>query len=256
MSFKLKTIRVLLCLGIASVGLIQAESAERIHSLSRIMLFDDEQMVIDSTNPKHGLNVSGFLTINDPEQRIHRHIVACAEGRCIATEQRYAIYGYAPGDGTVYLNDMSHSRSKTTHLTWNYIQLNLTEKVEYQDDDGDDDHDDGLLMTGWKEVSTQPALANAQMLSEYAFLTELKKMATKNPSTSGNKPPANGSQLSITDLNIIALALHPGARILETEFDRENGVLVYEVELADLQGIEWDLKINAITGQVIENHRD
>lgn len=57
-------------------------------------------------------------------------------------------------------------------------------------------------------------------------------------------------------LNKIAIEQHPGATITDTELDNKLGKLVYEVELRDTKNIEWDVKIDAATGAVLENKQD
>ena len=57
-------------------------------------------------------------------------------------------------------------------------------------------------------------------------------------------------------LNQIAIQQHPGATITDTELDKKLGKLVYEVELRDSKNIEWDVKIDAATGEVLENKQD
>lgn len=53
----------------------------------------------------------------------------------------------------------------------------------------------------------------------------------------------------------IALKKAPGASITKFEFDRDDGTAVYEVELR--KGIyEYEIKINAVTGAVIEFEKD
>jgi len=53
----------------------------------------------------------------------------------------------------------------------------------------------------------------------------------------------------------IALKKAPGASITKFEFDKDNGTAVYEVELR--KGIyEYELKINAVTGAVIEFEKE
>ncbi len=42
----------------------------------------------------------------------------------------------------------------------------------------------------------------------------------------------------------------------DTDLDEEYGKYVYEVELRDTDGIEWDVELNALTGQVLKNHQD
>lgn len=61
---------------------------------------------------------------------------------------------------------------------------------------------------------------------------------------------------SFEKLNAVALAAHPGSTITDTELESEYGKYVYQVELRDTKGIEWDLELDAVTGQVYKNHQD
>lgn len=65
-----------------------------------------------------------------------------------------------------------------------------------------------------------------------------------------------GTIVSFEKLNATALAKHPGATITETELEEEYGKYVYQVEMRDPQGVEWDLELDAVSGQVLKNHQD
>ncbi|KPN87432.1 PepSY domain-containing protein [Pseudomonas nunensis] len=65
-----------------------------------------------------------------------------------------------------------------------------------------------------------------------------------------------GTIVSFEKLNAIALAKHPGAKVTETELEEEYGKYIYQVELRDPQGIEWDLELDAVSGQVLKDHQD
>lgn len=65
-----------------------------------------------------------------------------------------------------------------------------------------------------------------------------------------------GTIVSFEKLNAAALARHPGATVHETELEEEYGKYIYQVELRDAQGIEWDLELDAVTGQVLKDHQD
>ena len=65
-----------------------------------------------------------------------------------------------------------------------------------------------------------------------------------------------GTIVSFEKLNATALTKHPGSRITETELEEEYGKYVYQVELRDPQGIEWDLELDAVSGQVLKDHQD
>ncbi|TRX74989.1 PepSY domain-containing protein [Pseudomonas mangiferae] len=58
------------------------------------------------------------------------------------------------------------------------------------------------------------------------------------------------------DLNAAAIALHPGATVAETELEEEYGRHIYQVELRDPQGLQWDLELDARTAQVLRDHQD
>ena len=65
-----------------------------------------------------------------------------------------------------------------------------------------------------------------------------------------------GTIVSFEKLNAAALAKHPGSTITETELEEEYGKYIYQVELRDPQGIEWDLELDAVSGQVLKDHQD
>ncbi|MCK9468652.1 MAG: PepSY domain-containing protein [Porticoccaceae bacterium] len=65
-----------------------------------------------------------------------------------------------------------------------------------------------------------------------------------------------GAIRNLTELNDVALGLHPDATIRDTELEQEYGAYIYTVELRDAQGQEWDVKINAESGEVVKNERD
>lgn len=65
-----------------------------------------------------------------------------------------------------------------------------------------------------------------------------------------------GTILSFEKLNAIALAEHPGATLTATELEEEYGRYIYQVDMRDTQGIDWDLEVDAITGKVLKNHQD
>lgn len=58
------------------------------------------------------------------------------------------------------------------------------------------------------------------------------------------------------DLNKIALDLHPGATIVDTELKDKYGKHIYELELRDSNNVEWDVAIDAQSGAVLKNRQD
>ncbi|VXC43477.1 Peptidase [Pseudomonas sp. 8Z] len=65
-----------------------------------------------------------------------------------------------------------------------------------------------------------------------------------------------GTIKSFEQLNELALAQHPGGRIEETELEDEYGRYIYQIELRDAQGVQWDLELDASTGAILKHHQD
>jgi uncharacterized membrane protein YkoI len=45
--------------------------------------------------------------------------------------------------------------------------------------------------------------------------------------------------------------IQPG-QILEVEFDVDHQRMIYELEILDVRGTVWELKVDAVTGEIIE----
>lgn len=70
------------------------------------------------------------------------------------------------------------------------------------------------------------------------------------------KLQSGGIIYALDRLNAIALARHPGATITDTELDEEYGKHIYQVDLTDKQGVEWDVELDAASGNVLKDHQD
>ncbi|MBY8948304.1 MULTISPECIES: PepSY domain-containing protein [unclassified Pseudomonas] len=83
--------------------------------------------------------------------------------------------------------------------------------------------------------------------------------ATQAGAVDPDKPlivPATVTIVAFDQLEATAQALHPGSTLLDTDLDEAYGKYVYEVELQDADGIEWEVELDALTGQVLKNHQD
>lgn len=65
-----------------------------------------------------------------------------------------------------------------------------------------------------------------------------------------------GTIQSFEKLNELALAQHPGGVIRDTELENELGRYIYQLEVVDAKGVEWDVELDATNGQVLKNHQD
>lgn len=70
------------------------------------------------------------------------------------------------------------------------------------------------------------------------------------------KLPGTVTIVAFDQLEATALALHPGSALLDTDLDEEYGKYLYQVELKDGNGIEWEVELDALTGQVLKNHQE
>lgn len=64
-----------------------------------------------------------------------------------------------------------------------------------------------------------------------------------------------GTIQSFDTLNQKALAVRAG-QITDSELEREQGRYVYKLEIRDDQGAEWDLDLDATSGEILRNQRD
>ncbi len=65
-----------------------------------------------------------------------------------------------------------------------------------------------------------------------------------------------GTIQSFEKLNAAAIAKHPGATVKDTELEEEYGRYIYQVELRDAAGLEWDVELDAVNGQILKDHQD
>lgn len=67
---------------------------------------------------------------------------------------------------------------------------------------------------------------------------------------------AAGTIQSVEKLNAAALAKHPGASIEETDLEQEQDRYIYELDLRDAQGVQWDVELDATNGQILKDLQD
>lgn len=65
-----------------------------------------------------------------------------------------------------------------------------------------------------------------------------------------------GTIQTFEKLNAAVLAQHPDGTIEETELEEEYGRYIYQVEVRDAQGVQWDVELDATNGQILKNQQD
>jgi uncharacterized membrane protein YkoI len=61
---------------------------------------------------------------------------------------------------------------------------------------------------------------------------------------------------SLDELKATAVAKHPGATVIDSELENEYGRYIYKVEMRDTQNVEWDVDLDAKTGEVLKDEQD
>ncbi|WP_296268601.1 PepSY domain-containing protein [Pseudomonas sp. UBA6562] len=61
---------------------------------------------------------------------------------------------------------------------------------------------------------------------------------------------------SLDELKAAAVAKHPGSTVTDSELEDEYGRYIYKVELRDSNNVEWDVALDAKTGEVLKDEQD
>ena len=125
------------------------------------------------------------------------------------------------------------------------IKLQLS-SVGYRESRKHDDYNGDSLM------NTLTALFAATALTVTAGYAQAKDLGPDE----ALKLRDAGTIQSFEKLNAAALAKHPNATVTDTELELEYGKYVYQVELRDAKGVEWDVELDAVSGQVLKDHQD
>lgn len=65
-----------------------------------------------------------------------------------------------------------------------------------------------------------------------------------------------GLILSLENLLAVIEKRHPQSSLLEVELEEDDGIYLYEVELATAHGVVRELEINAATGAILQDEED
>ena len=66
----------------------------------------------------------------------------------------------------------------------------------------------------------------------------------------------SGKILPLEILEKAARDKHPGGKVNKGEVERHNGGYIYEVEVTDSDGKEWDMDLDASTGLMLKDDDD
>lgn len=66
----------------------------------------------------------------------------------------------------------------------------------------------------------------------------------------------SGKVLPLEILQKAAMEKHPGGRVNEGEIEQRNGTYIYDVEVTDADGKDWDMDLDASTGLLLKDEDD
>jgi uncharacterized membrane protein YkoI len=66
----------------------------------------------------------------------------------------------------------------------------------------------------------------------------------------------SGRVLPLDELEAAALDKHHGGHVKKGEIEHKNGGYIYEAEVSDRSGNEWDMAIDATTGLLLKDEKD
>jgi uncharacterized membrane protein YkoI len=66
----------------------------------------------------------------------------------------------------------------------------------------------------------------------------------------------SGRVLPLDELEAAVLAKHHGGHVKKGEIERKNGGYIYEAEMTDRDGEDWNVYVDATTGLLLKDEKD
>lgn len=158
-----------------------------------------------------------------------------------ASDGKMTSYGWEKRNTDPARNKALIGRNKCRKLALKRVKNGNIVRIDLKVDDGIDIYK--VKLKAGNKKYTLKYHARTGVLTEYEW--ELLKPSGEN---------ADG-YIGLKKAQKTALAKVPGATIVKTEFDSEDGIPVYEVELVK-GDYEYELKIDARTGEILEQEKD
>lgn len=100
-----------------------------------------------------------------------------------------------------------------------------------------------------------PSIRQLVVIIPLLALAMTSASATEDDHDHAKRLVETGDILPLENLIEQARRLHPG-RVLEVELENKRGRRIYEIELVDADGIVWEMKFDAQTGELLKTERD
>jgi hypothetical protein len=111
----------------------------------------------------------------------------------------------------------------------------------------------GSISLGGVFAQTTPAPSPSTTAAQPATPTAKESAEQADTANEPSETAALASQAKVSadQAKTAALAKFPGATVGKIEFDNENGVIAYSVELVDSAGTGQDVKVDATSGALL-----
>ena len=103
--------------------------------------------------------------------------------------------------------------------------------------------------------SMTPSIRQLALIIPLLTLAMTSAIASEDDHDRAQRLLESGDILPLESLVEQARRLHPG-RVLEVELETRRGRRIYEIELVDSEGIVWEMKFDAQTGELLATERD
>lgn len=156
---------------------------------------------------------------------------------------------------TISVSPSSHkaliTESKCKSLANSKVKNGTILSIVQKRDDGIDIYK--VKMSGGDKAYTLKYHARTGALIDYKWkLTASASNSTGSSNSSGSSSPSNTENgISLEKAKQIALAKVPGGTVTKAEYDVDDGIPVYEIEIKK-GGYEYEYKIHAQTGKILE----
>ncbi|WP_438299141.1 PepSY domain-containing protein [Pseudomonas sp. NMS19W] len=65
-----------------------------------------------------------------------------------------------------------------------------------------------------------------------------------------------GTIVPIETVKATVMTRHPDSTVIDIELEKRYGIYLYQIELKDSQGVEWEMELDASDGLLRRDHQD
>lgn len=239
---KIKVLLVTVCSIFAATAFSGAAQANKITSISQARnkaLKEVKNAVVLEVDKDHDNGVLVYDIDLLKDKKKYNIIYRASDGKKI--EYGWELQSYYAKNNNII------SRSRCQKLALNKVKNAEVISIVDKTDDGMRVYKVRLRKGDKKYTLEYHASTGKLMEYEWEIVAQ--------PVTNTNNGNTDNGYIGENKAKNIALDRVPGAQVVKIEFDTDDGKEVYEIELID-SSFEYEIKIDATTGQIIEFDKD